>query len=69
MDEDGNPPIRYEAIRIGLRRIKEFAVMLDGGVHMPRTGCGLAGGTWDKIEPLVQEVLVENNISTTVYDF
>ena len=37
-------------------------------VHMPRIGCGLAGGTWDKIEPLINESLVKNEIETYVYD-
>ena len=35
---------------------------------MPRIGCGLAGGTWDKIEPLINESLVKNEIETYVYD-
>jgi hypothetical protein len=36
---------------------------------MPRIGCGLAGGTWDKIEPLIQSALIKKNIDVTVYDF
>ena len=26
---------------------------------MPRIGCGLAGGTWDKIEAIINETLLE----------
>jgi hypothetical protein len=36
---------------------------------MPRIGYGLAGGTWDKIEPLINSTLTTKNISVTVYDF
>jgi hypothetical protein len=36
---------------------------------MPRIGCGLAGGTWDKIEPLIEENLSMNQILVRVYDF
>lgn len=36
---------------------------------MPRIGCGLAGGTWDRVEPLVGERLVARGIPVTVYDF
>ena len=35
---------------------------------MPRIGCGLAGGTWDKIEPLIQSNLSDKEIAVTVYD-
>jgi len=36
---------------------------------MPRIGCGLAGGTWDKIGQLIKSALAEKNIEVTVYDF
>jgi len=36
---------------------------------MPRIGCGLAGGKWQKIEPIVENILVNNNINVFVYDY
>jgi hypothetical protein len=36
---------------------------------MPRIGCGLAGGRWERIEPIVVATLCERDIATTVYDF
>jgi O-acetyl-ADP-ribose deacetylase (regulator of RNase III) len=68
-DEAGNAPIRYEAVRSGLFKVSDFASANNASVHMPRIGCGLAGGTWDKIEPLIKEALVSKNIQTFVYDF
>ena len=68
-DENGNPPIRYEAIAVGLEKVADFAGEIGASVHMPRIGCGLGGGTWDRIEPLITGVLIAKNISTTVYDF
>ncbi len=68
-DENGNAPIRYEAIQKGLKKVCTKAKDLNASVHMPRIGCGLAGGTWDKIEPLINQELLENQIYTTVYDF
>ena len=62
-------PIRYEAVRECLEKLAVEAKGLDASVHMPRIGCGLAGGTWDKIEPLIQETLISNGIAVTVYDF
>lgn len=68
-DEKGNPPIRYEAISIGLEVVGQFAREKNATVHMPRIGCGLAGGTWDKIEPLIDKSLIANGTETYVYDF
>lgn len=68
-DEQGNAPIRYEAILSGLDKVGQYALENNMTVHMPRIGCGLAGGTWDKIEPIIQSTLTGRNISVTVYDF
>ncbi|WP_436847462.1 hypothetical protein [Streptomyces aureus] len=38
-------------------------------MHMPRIGCGLAGGSWSRVEPLVTERLVRRGLSVTVYDY
>ena len=68
-DENGNAPIRYEAILEGLEKVAQFAIDKKATIHMPRIGCGLAGGTWDKIEPLINKSLLENELETYVYDF
>ncbi|MET8411018.1 macro domain-containing protein [Streptomyces sp. NPDC005195] len=61
-------PVRYEAIDAALGRLADQAVALDASVHMPRIGCGLAGGTWSRVEPLVTGRLVSRDIAVTVYD-
>ncbi|MFG2478651.1 macro domain-containing protein [Streptomyces fagopyri] len=61
-------PVRYEAIDTALGRLADRAVELDASVHMPRIGCGLAGGTWSRVEPLVTGRLVARGIAVTVYD-
>ncbi|AMO19118.1 macro domain-containing protein [Flavobacterium columnare] len=68
-DENGNAPIRYEAISKGLIKVADFAVKLNATIHMPRIGCGLAGGSWDKIEPIIQDTLISKEIGTYIYDF
>ncbi|MER5736393.1 macro domain-containing protein [Streptomyces sp. NPDC002262] len=62
-------PVRYEAIDRALGLLAEKAVELDASVHMPRIGCGLAGGKWERVEPLVRERLAGRGIPVTVYDF
>ncbi|TXS43546.1 macro domain-containing protein [Streptomyces sp. OR43] len=62
-------PVRYEAIDRALGTVADRAAELGASVHMPRIGCGLAGGTWPRIEPLVQKRLAGRGIPVTVYDF
>lgn len=62
-------PIRYKAVRNCLKKVADFAERNDFSVHMPRIGCGLAGGKWNEIEPIIKEELINRNIKVTVYDF
>ncbi|MFI9168831.1 macro domain-containing protein [Streptomyces lincolnensis] len=61
-------PVRYEAIDAALGRLAEKATELGASVHMPRIGCGLAGGKWSRVEPLIVERLARRGIAVTVYD-
>jgi O-acetyl-ADP-ribose deacetylase (regulator of RNase III) len=61
-------PLRYDAVQKGLDSIAAYAKATRASIHMPRIGCGLAGGHWDKIEPLIQQCLASKGIHTTVYD-
>lgn len=64
----GMPPIRYEAIRSSLQKVANFAIERSLSVHMPRIGCGLAGGTWDVMEGIIIETLTGRGVPVTVYD-
>jgi O-acetyl-ADP-ribose deacetylase (regulator of RNase III) len=65
----GGPPVRYEAIGRCLHTVAGHAAELGASVHMPRIGCGLSGGKWERIEPLIVAALCERDIPVTVYDF
>jgi O-acetyl-ADP-ribose deacetylase (regulator of RNase III) len=62
------PPIRYEAVDRCLAALADKAKELDATVHMPRIGCGLAGGKWSRIEPLITARLTDRSVDVTVYD-
>jgi hypothetical protein len=36
---------------------------------MPRIGCALAGGKWEKIEVIIEDVLLKQNHNIYVYDY
>ena len=59
--------IRYDALAQCLAKL---AAQIGQGtlIHMPRIGCGLAGETWDQIEPLLDEHLAMAGFDVRVYD-
>lgn len=63
------PPIRYDALEACLGKVADKALELGATAHMPRIGCGLAGGDWSRVEPLVAEQLCGRGVAVTVYDF
>lgn len=63
------PPIRYEALDKALEKLGTHALHLGASIHMPRIGCGLAGGTWAKVEPMLLSHLSRRDVEVTVYDF
>jgi len=64
----GEPPIRYEVVEEALGKVAVEAKRRSASVHMPRIGCGLAGGRWDVIEAIVERTLFKQGIEVFVYD-
>lgn len=65
--QDGVPPIRYGALETALHKLQIAARQRCATLHMPRIGCGLAGGEWSKVEKLLSKLLGE--LQVNVYDF
>ncbi len=63
------PPIRYLALEHCLIQVADRAKALQASVHMPRIGCGLAGGRWELVEPIIIKTLDARGIAVSVYDF
>lgn len=68
LGEDGQPAVRYEAADVALSKITGQARHIGASVHMPRIGCGLGGGKWETIEPLIAAHLCTWDVPVTVYD-
>lgn len=69
VSSNGVPAIRYQAVEECLEKLSYEARRLNAEIHMPRIGCGLAGGKWNEIEPIIEKKLLRNNVSVYVYDF
>jgi O-acetyl-ADP-ribose deacetylase (regulator of RNase III) len=62
------PRIRYQALQKCLIELAVVAQSKSSSVHMPRIGCGEAGGSWDIVNELIEDSLCRRGISVTVYD-
>jgi len=55
-----NPiPLQYDKLETCLHKIN--SKFPEATIHMPRIGCGLGGGDWNKVEPLIVNRLDSNN--------
>ncbi len=67
--QNGIEPIRYGALETCLQKVagtfKDHVYKVS--FHMPRIGCGLAGGRWEIVQSLIQRNLVEKGFVVCVY--
>ena len=59
------PPIRYGALRACLAKVNDIAYRTNATIHMPRIGCGLAGGQWNEVQKIIYDVM---SVDVYVYD-
>lgn len=71
------PPIRYDALKRCLTEVanevrsysgtvRGYGIERSVSIHMPRIGCGLAGGKWELVEPLARDAFA--GLDVCVYD-
>lgn len=58
-----NHPLDLDALDVCLHQLADHT---RGPIAMPRIGCGLAGGTWDEVEPIISGALKAHDVH--VYD-
>lgn len=61
---EGQPPIRYNAIRTALITVNKLAVEIGATIHAPKFGSDLAGGSWEEIEKIIKETMT---VDVTIY--
>ncbi len=66
--ESIKPRIRYAALHKCLEKLGTKLQDLHASAHMPRIGCGQAGGSWNVVEEMVITSLCRRKIDVTVYD-
>lgn len=58
-------PLRYARLAFCLDSVECFGF---DRIHMPKIGCGLAGGDWNIVSELIQDILVDNGVEVYVYE-
>jgi O-acetyl-ADP-ribose deacetylase (regulator of RNase III) len=56
----------YQALSRCLDKLAIYCGTYSASVHMPRIGCGIAGGTWSNVEELIERSL--GQFQVTIYD-
>ena len=51
----GKPPVDYDAIRACLQKVAKAYPNPQTQIRSPKIGCGLAGGNWNKVQPIFEE--------------
>ena len=65
-DPDDEIPLQYDSLHDCLMFVSARAALTKSSVHMPRIGCGLAGGEWSKVAAVIEVTMPE--IDVYVYD-
>jgi len=65
--KSATPRIRYNALERCLNHLAIVAKKRSASVHMPRIGTGYAGGSWSVIRELIEDTLIKEGVSVTVY--
>jgi len=66
-DSTGRPPIRYSALVRCMQNVAGIAEALDAEIHAPAFGSDLAGGDWNYLEILINEIWCDWDIPVTIY--
>ena len=69
--KNGEIPLDYNALKNGfIDVIEKFTShSIPFSVHMPRIGCGLAGGDWNIVENIIKKTFLQHKIEVFVYDY
>lgn len=60
--------IDYEALEKCLAAVAKIAADWGASTHMPRIGCGIAGGDWRTVEAIIERTLCASGVPVYVYD-
>lgn len=60
-------PLDYKALEECMTKVGNLGMTMNGSIHCPLFGSGLAGGNWKRIEKMVVDLWVDRGIPVTCY--
>jgi hypothetical protein len=72
---DNHRPVKYWALANAMREVVGYIDMIKAQtknpvvIHCPKFGCALAGGEWEFVQALIEEIWLEAGIDVVVYEF
>ena len=58
--------LRIEALILGFKRVSRI-LKEKQRIGIPLIGCGIAGGNWDKIGPIIEEIMKDHDLTVVHY--
>jgi len=62
------PRIRYAELESCLEKVVEKSATTSASIHMPKIGTGAAGGDWDMIYEMIDDIMVRSGLEVTIYE-
>jgi O-acetyl-ADP-ribose deacetylase (regulator of RNase III) len=62
------PRIRYGSLESCLDQLADIADNRGASIHMPRIGCGQAGGSWAIVSEMIEWIVCRRSLKVTIYD-
>ena len=60
-------PFDYDAFKLSMKKLEEYALKYNvNKIYMPKIGSGLAGGSWNKIYDIIEDVFLTSEGSFEV---
>ena len=66
---DGEKYVSYDAIESCLKELKKKQEWTGRSLGIPRIGCGLAGGSWNVVKAIIEDVFKDSEVKVTVYEY
>jgi O-acetyl-ADP-ribose deacetylase (regulator of RNase III) len=58
----------YYSIRVCMTKVKDFAKAGQFSIGIPKIGCGLAGGDWDLVRTILDDVFIDYDVTVFVLE-
>lgn len=60
----------YESLKLSLKQVCEYSERNNLSIALPyKIGCGLAGGDWNIVEKIIEDIFDNSNVKCVIYNY